>query len=165
MYEKHGHSQKDRIYRIWGAMRQRCSKPYRNSLQNYGGRGIKVCQEWEASFLAFKKWADLSGYNESLSIDRLDPNSGYSPENCKWSTPTEQGTKKRKNCLVEVNGITKHVSQWARDEGFHLTTLYRRYNKGIRGSAFLEKSVRRPSSITLDDIKNGNAVQMLVSTL
>ena len=163
MNEKHGHSQKDRIYRIWVAMRQRCDKPYRTNYADYGGRGIRVCKEWDTSFIAFKAWADASGYAPTLSIDRLDPNGGYYPSNCKWSTPLEQGTKKRGNCLVEIDGVTKHVSEWARDGGFHLTTLYRRYYKGSRGHAFIEPGLVRGKSVTLEAIKNGTAAAELLA--
>lgn len=149
MHEFHGYTQKDRLYRIWVAMRQRCSKPYRSNYAAYGGRGIKVCQEWDTSFTAFKAWADSSGYAEHLSIDRKDPDGDYTPDNCRWATAQEQATNQRTSCYVEVDGVTLTVAEWARLKGFHLTTLYRRYRKGIRGREFLAPSIPKPPPMSI----------------
>lgn len=153
MNERHGYNGKDRIYRIWVAMRQRCEKTYRSNYALYGQRGITVCNEWNGSFLAFKAWADETGYRDDLSIDRIDPDGNYHPGNCRWATAQEQSTNQRNNCYVEVDGVKKTVAEWARDRGFHLTTLYRRYRQGIRGSEFLKPSVKKPKPITIDDIR------------
>jgi hypothetical protein len=139
MNERHGYGQKDRIYRIWIAMRRRCEDPKREGYPSYGGRGIKVCKEWRVSFSAFKAWADSAGYSDSLSIDRIDSHGNYKPSNCRWATVAEQGANKREGCYVEINGVIKTVFQWAKDEGMHLTTLYRRYYKGVRGADLIAK--------------------------
>ncbi len=141
MHEKHGFNGKDRIYRIWVAMRQRCEKPYTSNFARYGAQGVRVCEEWNSSFPAFRAWALANGYADALSIDRIDPNGNYTPENCRWATAQQQATNQRTACLVEVDGVTLTVAEWAKLKGFHLTTLYRRYRKGIRGKDFLAPSV------------------------
>ena len=153
MHEFHGHSQKDRLYRIWVAMRQRCSKKYSSSYGAYGGRGIKVCPEWEASFIKFKAWAESTGYDQNLSIDRKDTNGDYSPQNCRWSTAQEQSENKINQCRVNVNGETKTVAAWSKLTGIHLTTLYRRYRKGITGQEFLKKTIPKPAPISLESLR------------
>ena len=84
-----------RLYRIWGAMKTRCSNQKSDSYEWYGGRGIKVCQEWRCSYEAFRDWALDSGYGDDTSIDRIDNEGNYEPDNCRWATLKEQGANKR----------------------------------------------------------------------
>lgn len=88
--------QNPRLYKIWQGIRQRCNNPNDKDYVNYGGRGIKVCEEWNKSSEVFAKWALENGYMNSLSIDRIDVNSDYCPGNCHWATWTEQARNKRK---------------------------------------------------------------------
>ena len=83
-----------RIYRIWADMKQRCDNPHNAFYHRYGGRGISYVPEW-IDFYEFYKWAASSGYREDLTIDRIDNNKGYSPDNCKWSTQKEQALNKK----------------------------------------------------------------------
>lgn len=83
-----------RIYGIWAGMKQRCGNPNRHNYDNYGGRGITVCDEWLESFQAFYDWATANGYKEDLTIDRIDNDGDYEPENCQWIT-LEENTRKR----------------------------------------------------------------------
>lgn len=149
MNEKHGYNGRHRIYRIWVAMRQRCEKQYSSHFAAYGGRGINVCHEWKTSFPAFLSWATAHGYNDSLSIDRINPNGDYTPENCRWATPQEQACNQRTSCYVEVDGVTKTVAEWSKHKGIHLTTLYRRYRKGITGKEFLLPTIPKPPPIKI----------------
>ena len=84
-----------RLYRIWNCMKNRCYRKSYHAFDHYGGRGIKVCDEWKDDFQAFYKWAMSNGYEDNLSIDRVDNDKGYSPDNCRWATMADQNKNKR----------------------------------------------------------------------
>lgn len=91
----------------------RCYRKEHNSYKYYGGRGITVCDEWLNNFQAFYDWALDSGYQEKLTLDRVDNNGNYDPSNCRWATPKQQANNTRANHLITHNGETKTVSEWA----------------------------------------------------
>ena len=84
-----------RLYNIWSAMKQRCYYSKHKDFYNYGGRGITVCSEWKNDFQAFYDWAITHGYADDLSIDRIDVNGDYTPDNCRWATALEQRLNQR----------------------------------------------------------------------
>ena len=95
----HGFSGEERLYHVWKGMRERCNNPNSKSFKNYGGRGIRICDEWD-SYLAFRNWALSNGYDESkpareCSIDRIDNGKGYSPDNCRWVDMATQAANRR----------------------------------------------------------------------
>ena len=121
---------KDPLYRIWIGMKDRCLNKNSNRIAYYGGRGISICEEWIDDFSSFYQWATNSGYRKGLSIDRIDNNGNYCPENCRWATRSMQARNKRDTVIVNVNGIIKPLSDWSELSGIHISCLRERYRKG-----------------------------------
>lgn len=111
-------------------MISRCYKKYSNNYDIYGGRGISICQEWLDDFMNFYNWAMNNGYSDYLSIDRIDPNGNYCPENCKWSTAKEQANNTRSTVFLTYNGKTKPASEWSKITGISRNTITRRKRSG-----------------------------------
>lgn len=111
----HGMS-KTPLFTIWRAMVSRCNNPNNRSYENYGGRGIHVCDEWLDSS-SFFGWAIANGYSEGLTIERVDVNKGYEPSNCKWIPKAEQARNKTNNRMLEINGERKCLAQWCEEYG------------------------------------------------
>lgn len=112
----HGLS-KTRIYNIWFGIKSRCYKENSIEYNLYGGRGIKMCDEWKNSFENFCKWAYENGYSEELTIDRINVNGNYEPSNCRWATAFEQGANKRNNVVIEKDGESHILAEWSRITG------------------------------------------------
>lgn len=100
-----------RTHRIWSGMLSRCRNPVNKDYKNYGGRGIQVCDEWY-DFSKFQSWCLNNGYSDDLSIDRINANGNYCPENCKFSTMKEQSRNKRNTIWYEIDGIKKSLVEW-----------------------------------------------------
>ena len=116
-----------RLYSIWSGMRGRCNNPNEKAFKWYGGRGISVCDEWN-DYLSFKQWALNNGYNDTLSIDRIDVNGNYCPQNCKWSTNEEQSNNRRNNHKLTFCGKTKTISDWSKITGISSSAISQRIN-------------------------------------
>lgn len=103
-----------RIYKIWQGMRQRCNNPNDKDYANYGGRGIRVCEEWDNSSKEFVKWALANGYDATLTIDRIDCDGDYRPDNCRWATMTQQQRNKHvgRNNGLGVKGVHMDRGQY-----------------------------------------------------
>jgi len=95
----------ERLYRIWGKIKERCNDPKHIGYKNYGAVGIRRCKEWD-SFVTFRDWALNHGYAETLTIDRIDNSLGYSPDNCRWATYKVQARNRCTNVFVENSNIT-----------------------------------------------------------
>ena len=135
----HGMS-KTRLYRIWKGMRNRCYNEHIPGYEHWGGRGIVVCDEWQ-TFEPFYEWAVANGYNDGLSIDRIDNNGNYEPSNCRWATPEEQAKNRNSNAMITYEGTTKHISVWDREIGSKKSGRVRaRLNAGWS----IEKAVTTP---------------------
>lgn len=141
-YYKHGKSHHP-LYTVWRGMKERCNNHKRPFYKHYGGRGIKVCNEWSNDFQPFYDWSISNGYEKGLTLDRKDNNKGYSPENCEWKTHKQQNRNTRRNKLITIGDQTKCVSEWAEESGVNVQTLFHRYKRGTRGEALLDKSDRR----------------------
>lgn len=129
---KHGECD-TRLYSIWAGIKKRVNcKESDFHYKYYAGKGIKLCDEWY-DFLIFKEWALNNGYSENLTIDRIDPNGDYCPENCKWSSLKEQSNNKTNNVYITYNGETKTAQQWCNDKNLNYSSFMFRYYNGKRG--------------------------------
>lgn len=122
-----------RIYRIWKSLRNRCENSNIPQYSDWGGRGINVCDDWK-TFESFYEWSMNNGYNDNLSIDRINNDGNYCPENCRWVTAQEQSLNRRSNTFITYNGVTKHISEWDKDIGSRKCGRVRaRLNAGCDG--------------------------------
>lgn len=138
----------DRLYSVWNAMNNRCINPKNTHYKYYGGRGITVCDEWQNSFEAFRVWAIKSGYDYNAkygecTLDRIDVNGNYCPENCRWATGREQSNNKRNNLLIEIDGRELTSTQWADECGVSSATIRYRYKNGVRGVDLIRNGRKR----------------------
>jgi hypothetical protein len=123
-------------------IRCRCNNPRSKDYYLYGKRGITVCKLWD-KYDTFRKWALENGYDDNLSIDRIDSNLGYSPDNCRWANISVQANNKRNNMLVTAFGETKTTAEWGRLLGIRCTTIRLRLHKGLSPEEALSKINRK----------------------
>lgn len=116
-------------YGSYHSMMDRCYRSNSANYKYYGGRGIKVCEEWK-NVKAFGEWAEKSGYMAGLSLDRIDPSKDYSPDNCRWATPYEQANNRRNTVYLTANGETHTISEWANITGIKQSTIKNRIYRG-----------------------------------
>lgn len=118
-----------RLQGIWFSMKQRCFNKNNPAYKHYGGRGITICDEWKNDFKAFYDWSMANGYDECLSIDRIDVNGNYEPSNCRWATTEEQGFNKRTNRLLTYDGKTQPLNMWAKETGIDRSLIQARIDR------------------------------------
>lgn len=121
----HGRTPRKLFY-AYVNMKTRCYNKNYSLYHRYGGRGIKVCDEWRNSFENFREWAMNNGWKEELSLDRIDNDGNYEPNNCKWSTVLEQSNNRRTNRLITYNGITDTMANWSRRMNIPYYVIQRR---------------------------------------
>jgi hypothetical protein len=135
-----------RLYNIWTNMKTRCSNPNYEMFNSYGGKGISLCSEWE-SFENFKLWSLSHGYNEKLTIDRIDNSNGYNPDNCKWSTMKQQQNNRTNNHLVKFNGEILTLKQWSEKLNISYPTLLGRFYRGWSATKALTTPIRHCNKV------------------
>jgi hypothetical protein len=124
-------------------MKQRCYLESFPKFHNYGGRGITVCDAWRESFVAFRDWAITNGYGDDLSIDRIDVNGNYCPENCQWATRSRQARNTRNSLFYSAWGETRQLSDWAEDD--RCVVSYKTALKRLCAGMSIEDALTKPS--------------------
>lgn len=143
MFEtKHGMA-RTRLYRTWANMKNRCGKEYDKEYKYYGGRGISVCKEWATSFEKFKEWALSNGYQDNLTIDRIDVNGNYEPKNCRWITRQEQNKNASSNIILSLNGVSHILADWSDIVEIGYSTLQGRVRRGWSDEEVLTTPVNK----------------------
>lgn len=141
---KHGHTSNgvSPTYHSWVNMKSRCNCRTNIGFENYGGRGISVCERWNKfeNFLS-----DMGDKPKGKSLDRIDTNGNYCKENCRWASNKEQGRNKRNNILLTHNGETKTISEWAEITGINRRTLEQRHHNGWSDGKTINTDVRHKS--------------------
>lgn len=152
-----------RLYRIWQAMKNRCYNKNAPDYQKwYGGRGIKMCDEWKNNFLSFYEWSINNGYSDELSIDRINYNGDYEPSNCRWATTKEQANNTKGCRNIEYNGETHTMMEWSEILGINYWVINTRLNtyKWSVERAFTQPVKRRtkPSKALTDMVQYADLV-------
>ena len=129
---KYGLSSKDyaKLYNVWKGFCARCYKPLEKEYKAYGGRGIKVCDEWKNNFASFSDWAMAHGWKPGLTIERIDVHGDYAPTNCKFITRREQMYNLQKSIYIEIDGVRKSLPEWCDIFGFRRGMAINRINRG-----------------------------------
>lgn len=141
---------KKRLYDIWNLMKRRCNDPKINSYERYGGRGIIVCDEWYI-FNNFYKWAINNGYEDNLTIDRINTDGNYTPENCRWVDLKTQANNRCNNRLIEYNGKKQTLTQWANEYNIRVDTLKGRIDRGWAIDKALQEPINCNNSTCVTD--------------
>ena len=118
-----------RLYKVWQHMKGRCYCITDTSYPNYGKRGIKVCDEWKNSYLAFKSWSINNGYDDTLTIDRINVEGNYEQNNCRWVDYKTQNRNKRNNMNITINGETHCLKEWCEILNLNYDTVHKRITK------------------------------------
>lgn len=128
LVKKHGKSYEP-LYRTWLGIKNRCHNKSDKHFKDYGQRGITVCDEWRNDFMNFYNWAINNSYNDTLTIDRIDVNGDYCPDNCRWATRKQQARNRRNNRNFTYKGKTRCLSEWCEILNLNYSTVCTRLNK------------------------------------
>lgn len=136
-----------KLYGVWMNIKARCYSPKADSFENYGKRGIQVCEEWRKDFKSFYDWAINSGYKEDVrgkyTIERINVDGNYCPKNCTWISITEQEQNKRNSVRITYKNETKSLKEWAKTTGIKEVTLRSRYGRGWSVERVLTEPLHR----------------------
>ena len=124
-----GEKMKSRLYSIYQGMTKRCYYPDNQNYKYYGGKGIVICNEWKSDFSSFKKWALENGYQDNLTIDRINTNGNYEPSNCRWVSMKEQCNNRTSNHLITYKGKTQNLKQWCIELNLNYGIMESRINR------------------------------------
>lgn len=130
---KHGDARNGRVtslHKIWRSMIGRCYCKTQPAYNAYGGRGIKICDSWLHDYVCFRNWAIANGYSNMLTLDRIDNNGDYSPNNCRFATRKEQARNRRSSKFITFRGRTQTQAAWAEELGMKQETISYRTRKG-----------------------------------
>ncbi len=158
-------------------MKDRCYNPNNKRYPHYGGRGIVVCQEWKDNYVSFRDWAICNGYQIGLSLDRINNDGNYSPDNCRWATPKQQAYNRRTNRLITIQGKTQTVTEWAEEVGISIGAFQNRLRYGWSEERLLEPQqpqlkmskhemrleilkLRKELEMMMDKIESGKLVEL-----
>lgn len=119
-----------RLHRIWAGIKERCFNKNDIHYKRYGGRGITMCNSWKENFICFYNWAIENGYKDTLTIDRINNDYNYCPENCRWASKEQQARNRKNNKFFNFNKETHCASEWEKILGFPRCTIYNRTKLG-----------------------------------
>ena len=126
------------LHNVWIALKDRCTNPNNQRFKHYGGKGVKVCEEWKHDFQKFYDFAIENGWKKGLTIDRIDNDGDYTPENCHFITNRKQQLNKSNNNRVTINGETLTIKEWCDKSGINRNTFVWRLRNGWQGNALLK---------------------------
>lgn len=149
---KHG-KRHTRLYGIWLQMKTRCYNANCDRFDDYGGRGITVCDEWKNDFQSFYDWSMSHGYDDSLSIDRINNDGNYAPGNCRWATRIIQSRNTRRSHLITFNGETHTLVEWCEIKGLSRSCLDNRIRYGWDVERALNTPMRKNKNTKRKDLK------------
>jgi hypothetical protein len=144
---KHG-KKHTKEYTLWSNIKNRCYCKNNKKYDNYGGRGIVVCEEWKNNFENFYNWCKETGYDGRHSIDRIDNNGNYEPSNCRWADDYQQANNKRNNIFITLDDITHSLQEWCKIKGLKYGTIHSRIMRGWSDDTIFCPITRRRATDT-----------------
>ena len=137
-----------RLYRIWHGMKDRCYNKNNSNYKHYGGRGIRVYDDWYSNFYSFYYWAINHGYEQELTLDRIDNNGNYEPTNCRWATYKQQANNRRNTIYINLDGQIKSLNEWSEINGCSISALRHKIKTGMDPNMAIETSIIRDIDIS-----------------